>query len=261
MAVPEIVSLPAPASWRAIDFISDLHLDAAHPRTFAAWRAHLLGTPADAVLLLGDIFEAWVGDDARHSGFERDCAAVLAEAARARFVGFMAGNRDFLVGPELLAEAGVQRLHDPTLLTAFGHRALLTHADALCLADVDYQRFRAMVRQSDWQRAFLARPLVERQAIARQMRDASEANKHGQTMAQWADVDAPAAVEWLRAAGTSTMVHGHTHRPGSSALAPGFTRHVLSDWDLDANPPRAQVLRLTSEGFARMAPEQALRRC
>jgi UDP-2,3-diacylglucosamine hydrolase len=259
LQAPEIHRFDAPAHWRAIDFISDLHLDTAHPRTFEGWRRALLDTPADAVFLLGDIFEAWVGDDARlDDGFERECAQVLSAASARRTVAFMAGNRDFLVGEALLAHCGVQRLHDPTLLVAWDQAALLTHGDALCLADTDYQRFRAMVRDEAWQQAFLARPLAERRAIARQMREASEANKSHQTPADWADVDAAAAVKWLRAAGAVQMVHGHTHRPGSTALAPGFVRHVLSDWDLDTAPARAEVLRLTPAGFTRLSPAQAL---
>jgi len=258
LQAPEVHRFDAPARWRAIDFISDLHLDAAHPKTFEGWKRELLETSADAVFLLGDVFEAWVGDDARFDGFERECAQVLKAAAAVRTVAFMAGNRDFLVGEALLAESGVQRLHDPTLLTAWGQVVLLTHGDALCLADTDYQRFRVMVRNPAWQQAFLARPLPERRAVARQMRDASEANKSGQTPADWADVDRDAALAWLHAAGSSQMVHGHTHRPGSELLAPGFQRHVLSDWDLDAPAPRAEVLRLTPAGLARLTPEQAL---
>jgi UDP-2,3-diacylglucosamine hydrolase len=250
--VPPASPFDAPAPWRAIDFISDLHLDEAHPRTFEAWRRHLMGTEADAVFLLGDIFEAWVGDDARHQGFERECAEVLREATRHRAVTFMAGNRDFLVGEALLADTGVQGLQDPTLLRAFGHAVLLTHGDALCLSDTAYQRFRAMVRNPAWQQAMLARPLAERQVIARQMREASETGNVGRSPADWADVDAEAAVAWLRAAGTTVMVHGHTHRPGSDTLAPGFVRHVLSDWDLDTASPRAEVLRLSAAGFERL---------
>jgi UDP-2,3-diacylglucosamine hydrolase len=249
----------APASWQAIDFISDLHLDAQHPLTFEAWRRHLLHTSADAVFLLGDIFEAWVGDDARASGFEQQCAEALKAASAQRFVAFMAGNRDFLVGPALLDECGVRHLSDPTLLQACGHAALLTHGDALCLADTDYQRFRAMVRQPEWQQGFLSRPLAERRAIARQLRDASQARQADMSTEEWADVDAGAAVGWLKHAGAAQMVHGHTHRPGTGELAPGFIRHVLSDWDLDTPTPRAQVLRLTRAGFERLTPEQALR--
>jgi UDP-2,3-diacylglucosamine hydrolase len=244
----------APAHWRAIDFISDLHLSADHPRTFAAWRDFMARTDADAVVILGDLFEVWVGDDAADGEFESRCAAVLADAARRSHVAFMAGNRDFLVGDALLARCGVAALPDPTLLDAWGRRVVLTHGDALCLDDEPYQRFRAQVRGAAWQRDFLARPLIERQAIARRMRDASEATKRALARDEWADVDAAAALALLREAGAREMVHGHTHRPGSEALAPGFTRHVLSDWDLDAPPQRAQVLRLTREGFARRAP-------
>jgi UDP-2,3-diacylglucosamine hydrolase len=240
----------APPSWRAIEFISDLHLSIALPRTFDAWAHYLESTDADAVFILGDLFEAWVGDDARFDGFERRCAQVLADAARRRTVGFMAGNRDFLVGRELLDEAGVMALPDPTLLVAWQHRVVLTHGDALCLADVDYQRFRTQVRNAAWQADFLSRPLAERQRLARAMRDASEQTQRQQTT--WSDVDAGAAVALLRDAGASVMVHGHTHRPGSDELAPGFTRHVLSDWDLDAQPPRAEILRLAPSGFLRV---------
>jgi len=240
----------APPSWRAIEFISDLHLSDALPRTFDAWTRYLESTEADAVFILGDLFEAWVGDDARFDGFERRCAEVLASAARRRTVAFMAGNRDFLVGRELLDEAGVMALPDPTLLVAWQHRVVLTHGDALCLADIEYQRFRTQVRSAAWQAGFLSRPLAERQRLAREMRDASEQAQRQQTT--WSDVDPAAAVALLRDAGASVMVHGHTHRPGSAELAPGFTRHVLSDWDLDAQPPRAQILRLAPEGFQRL---------
>src|SRR4051794_8771521 len=88
----------APAAWRAIDFISDLHLADDTPRGFEAWSAYMLGTSADAVFMLGDLFEVWVGDDARHDGFEARCADVLMRAAAQRHVAFMAGNRDFMVG-------------------------------------------------------------------------------------------------------------------------------------------------------------------
>jgi UDP-2,3-diacylglucosamine hydrolase len=134
---------------------------------------------------------------------------------------------------------------------------LLTHGDALCLDDEPYQAFRAEVRSAAWRDAFLARPLAEREAIARGMRDASEAAKRARPMADWADVDAVAAVSWMHAAGSRDMVHGHTHRPASEVLAPGYTRHVLSDWDADASPPRAEVLRLTRDGFSRIDPGKA----
>jgi UDP-2,3-diacylglucosamine hydrolase len=247
--------LAAPPAWRAIDFISDLHLGADHPRTFEAWRRYMASTAADAVFILGDLFEVWVGDDARSGSFEAACVDVLAQAAGRLQVAFMPGNRDFLAGPALLRASRMAPLADPTLLDAWGRNVLLTHGDALCLDDVDYQRFRAEVRDPAWQRSFLSRSLQERQAIARGMRDAStQAQRH---KAAWADVDAAAAVALMSAAGTGEMVHGHTHRPGDSALAPGFTRHVLTDWELDVAPLRSGVLRLTRAGFARNAPEAA----
>jgi UDP-2,3-diacylglucosamine pyrophosphatase LpxH len=166
--LPAFAELRAPPLWQAIDFLSDLHLSQSTPRTFEALATHLRCTDADAVLVLGDLFEVWVGDDARHDGFEAECAAMLAEASAHRFIGFMAGNRDFLVGADMLRHCGVVRLADPTVLVAFGQRTLLTHGDALCLSDVDYQAFRAQVRDPAWQRQFLAMPLMHSEAIADQ---------------------------------------------------------------------------------------------
>ncbi len=248
----------APEDWRAIDFISDLHLSAATPRTFDALAAHLRHTDADAVVLLGDLFEFWVGDDQCSQPFEQRCTAMLAEASGRLTLGFMPGNRDFLVGATLQRAIGWRVLADPTLLQACGQRLLLTHGDALCLADTEYQRFRGLSRGEDWQRDFLARPLGERLQQAAQARAASEARKRatGVDPELWADVDTPAALRWLHAAGADTLVHGHTHRPGTQALAPGITRHVLTDWDLDHGPghARAGVLRLSRQGLSRQAP-------
>jgi UDP-2,3-diacylglucosamine hydrolase len=114
------------------------------------------------------------------------------------------------------------------------------------------------VRTQSWRQAFLDRPLAERERIARGMRDASEEAKRAKPVQEWADVDTASAVSWMHAAGSHTMVHGHTHRPGSESLAPGYTRHVLSDWDCDEAPTaRAQVLRLTRDGFTRIDPTGA----
>lgn len=256
-ALQQLWQLQAEPDWRAVDFISDLHLSEQTPRTFEAWSAHLRSTPADALFILGDLFEVWVGDDARLPGSWAERATeVLADAAARRSVGFMAGNRDFLVGAQMLRDCGVMALPDPTLLDAWGQRVLLTHGDMLCLDDTDYQAFRAQVRSPAWREQFLAQPLAERERRARAMRDASEAAKRRKAAPgssdPWADVDAAAAVAWMHAAGSRDMVHGHTHRPGSEVLAPGYMRHVLSDWDCDQPPRRAQVLRLTRDGFARI---------
>jgi UDP-2,3-diacylglucosamine hydrolase len=247
----------APPSWRCIDFISDLHLAENTPHGFAAWRDYLLHTSADAIFILGDLFEAWVGDDARHEGFEARGASVLAQAAAQRSLAFMVGNRDFLLGGEMLAACGVLALNDPTVLSAFGERVLLSHGDAWCIADVAYQRFRRQVREPAWQAQVLARPLAERRVLARSMRSESE-RKAAEHQGEWFDVDRATALHWMREADAPTLVHGHTHRPATEALAPGFVRHVLSDWELDHGPlPRAEVLRWQPGHWARLAPADA----
>jgi len=251
-AAPAYFEYAVPAPWQAIDFISDLHLSPALPRTFDALAQELRQTPADAVFILGDLFEFWIGDDSRTQPFEQRCVDLLAAAAQRRTLAFMVGNRDFLVGVAMLLDCGMTGLPDPTVLDAWGRRVVLTHGDALCLADTDYQAFRRQVRDAHWQRQALARPLAERTVLATQMRARSEAARRFDSNFN-VDVDAGAAVGWLQAAGATEMVHGHTHRPGSNELAPGFKRHVLSDWDLD-DPlrPRAEILRLTRDGFRRL---------
>ena len=242
--------LQSPAGWQSIDFISDLHLCAALPRTSAAFAQHLQTTRADAVFILGDLFELWVGDDMVQQPFEADCVATILAASRRLQLAFMVGNRDFLVGPQLLQQAGMMALHDPTVLQAFGQRVLLSHGDALCLADEPYQSFRKEVRGEAWQRDFLARPLHERLHIAAQIRGASKTRQQFDG-ADRVDVDTPEALRWLQAAQAPLLVHGHTHRPASHALAPGCSRHVLSDWDLD-HGSRAEVLRFSADGWLRL---------
>lgn len=253
-ALPALFELAAPEEWRAIDFISDLHLCESMPQTLEAWEQHLRYTPADAVFMLGDLFEVWIGDDVRTRGFEQHCLEVMAQAASHRQLAFMAGNRDFLLGSAMLRESGLMGLPDPCVLDAWGHRVLLSHGDALCLADEPYQQFRAQVRAPAWQAGFLAKPLEEREALARQMRQASAERRMFDGEGD-ADVDTAAAVHWLHSLGAAEMVHGHTHKPGSESLAPGYKRHVLSDWDLDTGQ-RAEVLRLDRAGFVRVAPSR-----
>jgi UDP-2,3-diacylglucosamine hydrolase len=252
-SAPPIVA--ANAAWRSVEFISDLHLAADMPATFAVLRSYLATTDADAVFILGDLFEVWVGDDARFDDFERACVDLLAGASTRRPLYFMVGNRDFLAGDAFCVAAGLRRLHDPTILEAFSQRWLLSHGDELCVDDVDYQRFRTEVRSPAWQHDFLARPLAQRRDLARQLRDASELRRQSMNVGDWADVDAVAARAWLQAAGAQTLIHGHTHRPRDHDLGEGLRRLVLSDWDLDHDPqrPRAEVLRLDATGAHRRA--------
>lgn len=254
LELPQFAQFEAPPSWQCIDVLSDLHLQESTPHTFETFAGHLRKTEADAVFILGDLFEAWVGDDARFEGFEQHCAQLLAEAAQVRTLGFMVGNRDFLVGADLLDSCGIAALPDPTVLSAFGQRILLTHGDALCLDDLDYQRFRSQVRQPAWQQAVLAKPLPERRLLARQIREASEQRRqHGHDVEGYGDLDVAAMLRWMQAAGTPVLVHGHTHRPTHDVLAPGYERWVLSDWDLDGPHRRGDVLRLTQRGIERIS--------
>lgn len=243
---PTFGRLTAPAAWQTVDLISDLHLQASEPATFEAWRHHMASTPADAVLILGDLFEVWVGDDAAETDpFLQRCAQVLRQSAQRLHVAFLPGNRDFLVGPRFLSDCGMHALSDPCLLLLGEQRILLSHGDALCLDDRPYQAFRQQVRSADWQTEFLAKPLHERQALARAMRAQSESQKH--SGAVYADADSDMALNWLNAAGADRLVHGHTHQPADHPLGSG-QRHVLSDWSLDHAPHRAQVFRLQRGG-------------
>ncbi len=255
--VGPVSSLIAAPEWQVIEFISDLHLSPGTPRTTAALEAYLRACRADAVIILGDFFEVWIGDDIADDAFAQRCIAALHEAARHRTVAMMVGNRDFLVGGSMLAQHGVIAIDDPTELDAFGQTIMLAHGDALCLADTDYQAFRRQVRAPAWQAQFLARPRAERAAMARSMRDASAARKDDPTTT-WADADPAATITLLDQYGARTMVHGHTHKPHTHQPAvegapAETTRHVLSDWDLEAEVPRAEVLRLTAQGFERIA--------
>ena len=244
------MDLHAPDHWRTVDFISDLHLHRAEPGTYAAWQRYMQTTAADALFILGDLFEVWVGDDVLESasagepGFEAGCVGLMRQTAQRLPVFLMRGNRDFLLGETLAASAGVRLLEDPCTLHFHSERIVLTHGDALCLDDTEYQNFRAVVRSPQWQSDFLAKPLAERQAIAMDLRQRSEANKAAH--ASYADVDTDAAAHWLRNAGARTMVHGHTHQPARHPLPDGGERWVLSDWHIHGAHARAEVLRLSA---------------
>ena len=248
MVIPELMAAP---TWRVIDFISDLHLQATDVATFNVWRQFMQTTPADAVFIMGDLFEVWVGDDTLQSGsFEFQCADAIRQTTARIPVFFMHGNRDFLVGNALMDLCTARLLDDPTVLVFESRRWVLSHGDALCVDDLPYMRFRAQVRSPEWQQAFLAQPLQARQAIARGLRQQSEARK--QSGAEYADVDSQAARQLLQDAHALRLIHGHTHKPAEHDLGDGMRRVVLSDWDADAQPARAEVLRLSSDGLQRI---------
>lgn len=244
MATPPV--LAAPESWQTLAFLSDVHLHPSDTSTCQAWQAALQSGDWDALFILGDLFEVWVGDDVLddpdQGAFWQTCARSLRAASNRAPVFFLPGNRDFLVGPRLLAAAGMTLLADPTVLQWGEQRWVLSHGDALCLSDAPYQAFRAEVRGANWQTQFLAQTLDVRLAMARRMRDASEQRKA--SALAWSDVDALAANQLLEDCHASMLMHGHTHMPATHALSEGRLRHVLTDWDATGNPPRGDVLRI-----------------
>lgn len=242
----------APSDWRMVDFLSDVHLDASEVATFNAWANHLNTTPANALFILGDLFEVWIGDDTQDP-FHLQCMEVLRTTAKRIPVFFMCGNRDFLVGSDWLQSTDVQGLQDPCVLELAKQKVLLSHGDALCIDDTDYMAFRQQVRSNAWQEAFLAKPLSERQQIAKDLRTQSKARQ--QTQTDYVDVDANTACAWLSDNECKLLIHGHTHRPATHDLGDGLCRMVLSDWEAIATPPRLEVLRWTqdTQRFARIS--------
>lgn len=219
-------------------FISDLHLSPDEPATVERFLAFLDGPARNAgqLFILGDLFEYWAGDDDIADPFNTHIIAALRALSDSGVaVCFMAGNRDFLIGPQFAAAAGLELLPDTCVRNIAGAPTLLMHGDTLCTDDADYQRFRSTVRDPAWQAAFLARPLVERKREIEALRVRSEAEKRIKPMAIM-DVN-PAAVETaLRRYGVRTMIHGHTHRQGHHThLVDGSNcvRWVLGDWHAD----------------------------
>lgn len=218
----------------AILFISDLHIDASRPDITEQFIdfSKAVARDADALYILGDLFESWVGDDAADSGQRAAIDAIKALTASGVPCFVMHGNRDFLLGPRFCEAAGAQLLPDPLILTLYGEPVLVMHGDALCTDDRAYQRLRATVRDADWQSQFLALSVAGRRALAGAARAGSRAHTASIEYAV-ADVNADSVVAALRAAGTATLLHGHTHRPGIHPLTVdgrACTRIVLGDW-------------------------------
>jgi len=212
-------------------FISDLHLDAAAPEAAEQFVGFLAGPArgADALYVLGDLFETWIGDDDDEPWRAQICGALrsLGEAGVACLI--MHGNRDFLLQRGFEARTGCRLLDDPCVIEIGGERALLTHGDALCTDDAAYQQLRGVVRRRSWQRRFLALPLATRRALAGAARAGSR--RHMQRVAPTImDVNPDAVVRAMRATGVRTLIHGHTHRP------------AIHDFELDGAPARRIVL-------------------
>ncbi len=232
-------------------FISDLHLDAERPHITTLFGQFLDAQARDAAALyiLGDLFEAWVGDDdpSEAGTFVAGKLRVLGDAGVP--VYFIRGNRDFLLGDAYAKRAGMTVLPDPAVVMLEGEPTLILHGDLLCTDDTAYQQFRAQTRDPRWQRQFLSQPLEMRLAFAAQARAASKA-RYGElvsagTAETIGDV-APATVqEWFKRYGIRRMIHGHTHRPAIHDEGDGNTRIVLGDWY-----EQGSVLRVSGGKFA-----------
>lgn len=217
-------------------FISDLHLCAERPhitRIFERFIADKAPT-ADALYILGDLFEYWIGDDQLDiDPLANDVAQRLsALAASATKIFFMPGNRDFLIGERFAREAGLEILADPTLINIGRQSVLIMHGDTLCTDDVAYQSFRQQVRNPAWQLATLAKSIAERLALAQSIRSQSDVEKSMKPEAIM-DVNADAVAESFRRHQYPLMVHGHTHRPARHEhMIDGHAcvRWVLQDW-------------------------------
>ena len=225
-------------------FIADLHLDAERPQTTRQFLDFLSGEcrGAEALYILGDLFEAWIGDD---DGGElaqsvRDGLAACRAAGTRLFL--QRGNRDFLLGPTFADTVGAQLLPDFAVITCAGEPALLMHGDLLCTQDTEYLAFRAQVRDPAWQAAFLAQPLAQRQAFAERARQASQARQQGLKDASQlepiTDVTPADVLAVMRRYGVRRLIHGHTHRPARHALeidGMPAERIVLGDWYTQAS--------------------------
>lgn len=215
-------------------FISDLHLEEDRPE-IADQFLRFLETEvlhADALYILGDLFESWVGDDDPNTHYAWVKQGIRKLTRKDVPVFFMHGNRDFMIGNGFAEETGVQILADPTVVEIYGQKLLLSHGDAYCTDDIEYQSVRTMTRNPEWQQMMLTKSLDERLAFAAAARAASQA--HGDaTESEISDVVAVEIVQAMRDADVLTMLHGHTHRPAVHDLTVDgkkATRIVLGDW-------------------------------
>ncbi len=234
-------------------FISDLHLDPARPAITTLFLEFLQreASTADALYILGDLFEAWIGDDTPSAAADAVASGLRQISDAGVPVYFIRGNRDFLLGGTYAARAGMRILPDPSVIDLYGTPVLVQHGDLLCTDDIPYQQFRAQTRDPAFQAQFLAQPLAARIAFAQKAREASQTRqaemKQGDT-AQFetvTDVAPDEVTATFRRFGVTTMIHGHTHRPAIHTLevdGQACRRIVLGDWY-----EQGSVLRVTAE--------------
>ena len=223
-------------------FASDLHLDPTTPEIADRFQRFLAGPVrgARSLYLLGDLFEAWLGDDDPEPAHRDAIAAIARVAQSGTLVYVMRGNRDFMLGDRFCAEAGAILLDDPAILEMGGTRLVLSHGDGLCVDDRAYQRLRALVRDPGLRAGFARLPIEARRRLALEARAGSR--EHLANASSYITDVNPGAVETVfRDSGAEVMIHGHTHRPGIHRTESGGmprTRVVLGAWHDDADVVR-----------------------
>lgn len=215
-------------------FISDLHLDESRPQHLAALEQLMKehGGVADALYILGDLFETWIGDDNDSAFNLQAISAFKTFSSTGSKLFFMHGNRDFLLGEDFAEKAGGSLIEEETVVDLYDTKILLMHGDSLCTGDEKYQQFRAMVRQPAWKQGILSKSLAERRAIADGMRMQSQQNNENKAD-NIMDVTPTEVVRVMEDADVNDLIHGHTHRPnvhGVELNNGSGTRWVLGDW-------------------------------
>lgn len=228
-------------------FVSDLHLCAGKPSSMAAFRRFIAGSApqAEALYILGDLFNSWAGDDDLDDPFNAEVVGALQGLNRNGVVVYILhGNRDLLMGAKLAYACHATLLNDPVLIDLYGKPTLLSHGDALCTHDAEYQRYRSGVRDRNFQRQFLARPLAERKAYIARLREHSSAEKLCKERAIM-DASDDAIAMLLREYGYPDLIHGHTHLPGSHEHV--VDGHRCKRWVLGEWRQQGSVLRCDSK--------------
>jgi UDP-2,3-diacylglucosamine hydrolase len=230
-------------------FISDLHLQPSQPELLRA-SLRWLDTAThgvDTLYILGDLFEAWIGDDDDAPWLDEFAAVLQRVADSGTSIYFMHGNRDFLLGNAFAERCGMKLLPESTVIDLYGHRTLLMHGDTLCTEDQEYMAFRAQVRNPQWQQMILSQPLEQRRALAAMLREKSKmagSNKTENIM----DVTPDEVTRVLQEANVDRLIHGHTHRPARHSLTVSgkpAERIVLGDWDMQRG---GWVIRAAADG-------------